>query len=89
LRIVLDGRAGHVAIGTEHTAVALKRAKKFTAALAVVIELTGIGRHRFLLSVAAFRAGDGRMLDYVAHLLRVVSVATTDTRLESKCLTIV
>src|SRR3546814_18105747 len=56
----LDRRAGRGSIGAEHAAVAGLGPQHGTAALAVIEELTGVGRHRFRLAMAALRTGDRR-----------------------------
>src|SRR3546814_7340270 len=56
----LDRRAGLGAKGAEHAEVAGLGPQHGTAALAVIEELTGVGRHRFRLAMAALRTGDRR-----------------------------
>jgi hypothetical protein len=55
--VVLDRRTGNRTIGAEHTAIAGERLQSFSAALAVIEELAGVGRHRLDRSMATFRAG--------------------------------
>jgi hypothetical protein len=56
----LNRRTFHVTKGAKDTAVARQWSEQLTAAFAVVIKLTGIGRHFFLFNMAALRAGQCR-----------------------------
>lgn len=56
---VLNRRARHVAIGTEHTTVAFERAQHGPAVSAVIEELASVGRHRLLGYAGALRAREG------------------------------
>src|SRR3546814_17472508 len=56
----LDRRAGRGPIGAEHAAVAGLGPQHGTASLAVIEELTGVGRNRFRRAMAALRTGDRR-----------------------------
>jgi hypothetical protein len=55
----LHGRARHVAIGTEHTAVARLRTQHSATVPAVVEELSGARGHRLRLPVPTLWTGDG------------------------------
>jgi hypothetical protein len=57
--IALDRRTRDRAIGAKYATIASERLKPGPAALAVIEELAGIGRHRLDGPMAAFRAGDG------------------------------
>ena len=61
--MLLNRRAGHCAVGTEHAAVAGLRLQQHMAALAFVVPLAGIGGHDFGLDVAAVRAGQRGLQD--------------------------
>ena len=56
--VVLDRRTGKRTIGAEHAAIAGERLQSLSAALAVIEELAGIGRHRLDGLVAAFGASE-------------------------------
>lgn len=58
--VLLHRWAGRIPIGAEHAAIALLGAQHRATSLAVVEELTGVGRHSLGLPVAALRAGDNR-----------------------------
>ncbi len=58
LAILLDRRARHGPVRTEHAAIARLGLKAGSAALAVVEKLAGIGWHRFNRGVGAMGAGD-------------------------------
>ena len=66
--IRLNRRALVGAKGAEHTAVARLRTQHHFAALALVEPLAGVGRHRFLLRMAALRTGHDRLKNDRAHL---------------------
>ena len=53
-QVALYRRARHRAIRAEHTAIAREWLKSLTAALAVIEELAGIGRHCLDSLIAAF-----------------------------------
>ena len=62
----VHGRAGHIAIGTKHAAIAGLGFQDRPAALALVEILTEIGWHPFPLLVAAMRAGPVGKLRFMA-----------------------
>ena len=69
-----------VAIGAEHATVARDRPKHVAAPLAVVKELTSVGRHFFLPCMATLWTGDRRKwLDYFTHDHMVISVVPIDS----------
>lgn len=55
--VLLDGRAFHRPIATEHTAVARLGAKQHMARLTLVKEKAGIGGHREFSRMPTFRTG--------------------------------
>lgn len=59
-RAFLDRRTSHRPIGAKDATIALLGPQYFTAILAIIKELAGIGRHGFRFPVAAMRAGQGR-----------------------------
>src|ERR1700681_4643129 len=60
LAALLDGRARHGAVGTEHTTIARLGFKFFAASLADVEELASVRGHRFGGLKAAAWASQGR-----------------------------
>lgn len=56
----LNGWAFEVAVRAEHAAVTSQWTKRFAAAFANVIELTGVGWHFFPFAVRTVRAGQSR-----------------------------
>ena len=56
-------RAFDGAVGAEHTAIAGQRFQQFTASLAIVEKLAGIGRHGFHFFMTALRAGNFALLN--------------------------
>jgi hypothetical protein len=60
----LDGRARNGPIGAEHATIARLRLQALAAALAIIKEQAGVFRHPFEGLLAAFRTGDGRLLDH-------------------------
>jgi hypothetical protein len=69
--ILLNRRARHRAIRAEHAAIARKGFKPLAAALAVVEELAGVGRHRFGRLIAAPRAGDCGVSDHAGNHIAI------------------
>jgi len=67
----LNRRAFHRAVRAKDAAVTGPWSQQPLAALALVEELAGIGRHRFLLRVSALRTGQHRVerLRHGVHLL--------------------
>ena len=57
VRALLDRRTGNVAIRAEHTAIAVLRLQPCAAFLAVIKELSRVGRHGFNDPMVAFGAG--------------------------------
>src|SRR5882757_8161443 len=68
--VALYGRARHRAVRAEYAAIAREGLEPFVAALAVIEELAGIGRHRLDSLIAAFGASEcGLKLHYRFLLL--------------------
>jgi hypothetical protein len=58
--VLLDRRARHVAVGTEHAAIARLWLETASAGLAVIEELAGVRRHPFNSLMAALGTGQSR-----------------------------
>lgn len=58
--VLLDRRTWHRAVGAKHAAITRLGFEPGAAAVAVIKELAGIGRHRFGGLVVASRTGNGR-----------------------------
>jgi len=67
LAMLLNRWARHAAVGTVDAAVAWLGVEHGVALLALVKPLTGVGRHRFQLAVAANRAGQRRLQHVGGH----------------------
>lgn len=70
LAILLDRGAWHRAVGAEHAAVASERLKPRSAALAVVEELAGVGRHGLGSLVLALGTGQRRFKLHPSTMIR-------------------
>jgi len=67
--MALDRRARHRAVGAEHAAIAREGLEPFTAALAVIEELAGIGRHCLDDLMATLRASQGGLKLHISSCL--------------------
>ena len=63
---LLDGRARHRAVGTEHAAIARERLESLAASFAIVKKLAGIRRHLLGRCMTAFRASNGGFYNHAA-----------------------
>ena len=64
----LNGRAGRIAIGAEHAAVARLRFEAHTAAAALIEKSACVRRHRFFFGGAATRTGNHGLQDHCVPL---------------------
>lgn len=67
--LLLNRRAWHRTERTEYAAVARIRSQQRLALAALIVELAGIGRHGFLLGMAAMRTGQHGFENDGAHRL--------------------
>jgi len=74
----LDRRALDCAVGAEHAAVTRLWPQQFTAAFAVVVKLTGVGRHAFPLLMSTLRTGDNRNFYKLWHRASLQPVLPID-----------
>lgn len=78
--IRLDRRTLIRPVGAEHAAVACLGTQHRLAVLALVEPLAGVGRHGFLLRVAALRAGEDRLKNDLGHVTEPASQTTETPR---------
>lgn len=76
----LDRRTLVRTVGAEHAAVARHGAQHRLAVLALVEPLAGVGRHRFLLRMAALRTGEDRLKNDRSHVTEPASPTTGNPR---------